>query len=477
MKSIISRFRLGAPSLAVGTDYAAENRQRLSVTMLAGLCVCYAIARVLLLPADGAVVNGFIHDSGYISIVAERVRDGAGFTNPAHWLLFLNPPQLPMPFHNANPGYPGLIAALSAAFGLDVVYAGLLVSALSSALLAVAVFALVQRLSGNDRFSLFCSIAVILFPPLWRISYVLAPDALATALGLSAVAVAIRARAPLHWSAAGALFGMAWLGRSTSLLILPGLVWWVWRTRTRREAVTAVLIFALGAILIASPWLVHTQQTWGSALRSDAGYYMLQDYFARPYDGDVTKFWRSLVPPPSLTQILSSDAKGFLLHTLGGAPTLLVLVVAGLAESSRLAAIVLFALLGLATVYSRRFWRRPEFQAGALIVAATATSFLVRARTFEIRYFSVATVLLVLWMLLPLREFFATNSQVPRRGLRLALAFGCVLYALVFLTSQDRRIFRAMTQAALQRKSFEGDMAQNFILKFKQVGFVKLGRP
>ena len=38
------------------------------------LCVLAAVARTLVIPADGAVVNGFTHDSGYISIVAERVR-------------------------------------------------------------------------------------------------------------------------------------------------------------------------------------------------------------------------------------------------------------------------------------------------------------------------------------------------------------------------------------------------------------------
>lgn len=446
MKFINSRFRFGALRLTLGAKDATADRLRLSVRLLAGLWAGYALARVLLLPADGAVVNGFIHDSGYISIVAERVRDGAGFTNPAHWLLFLHPAQLPMPFHNANPGYPALIALFSAVLGVDVVYAGLLVSALSSALLAWAVFALVQRFSGDDRFALCCSLAVILFPPLWRVSFVLAPDALSTALALSVLAVATRVRDLWGWATAGGLFGLAWLGRSTSLLILPGLLWWVWRTRTRREAATASLIFALTALLIAAPWLVHTQQTWGSALRSDAGYYLLQDYFARPFAGDVTKFWRSLTPPPSLLQILSSDAKGFLLHTISGAPRLMVNLAAGLAEGSHWAALLLFALLVLATVYSRRHWRNPEFQAGFLIVAATTFSLLLRARTLEIRYFSVATVLLVLWMLLPLRGYFSIQSTTPRRRLRLPLAVGLVLYALVFLTTQDRHSFHELTQ-------------------------------
>jgi hypothetical protein len=447
MKPISSKLGFVTPASAVGT--AAENRRRLSLLVLLGML--YAVVRVLLIPADGAATKGFTHDGGYITIVAERVRDGAGFTVPAHWLLFLNPPSLPLPFHNANPGYPTLIAALSAVLGEDVIYVGLLVSALSNLWLALAVLVLVQHFSAELRFSALCAMAVALFPPLWRISFVLAPDALCVALVVSALAAAARARSSRGWLVCGVLFGLAWLVRSTSLLILPGLLWWMWRTRTRREAMSAVVVLVVGALLIASPWLVHTQQTWGSPLRSDAGYYWLQDYYARIFEGDVTKFWRSLAPPPSLSQILSSDAKGLLLHTLGGAPILLYLLGAGLSEWSRPAALVLFTLLALATAYSLRRWRSPAFQTGFLIVAATATSLLVAARSFELRYFSGATVLLVLWVLLPLRDFFAPTDNAdhaPRRRLRRALAAGCVLYALVFLLAQDRRIFRELTEVS-----------------------------
>lgn len=448
MKLILNRFRLPVPDIAPGAENAVEKSSRLSVPMLAGVCGLYAIVRVLLLPADGAVVNGFSHDSGYISIVAERVRDGAGFTNPAHWLLFLNPPSLPMPFHNANPGYPALMAALSAAVGVDVAYAGLLISALSSVLLGVAVFSLVQRLSGNDRFAALCGVAVIFFPPLWRTSFGVLPDALSTALCFSAMAVAVRAKTARGWAAVGVLFGLAWLGRSSSTLIVPGLLWWMFRTRPWRQFAAATLVFALAAVLVASPWLVHTYQTWGSALRSDAGYYLLQDYLARSFGDDLSRFWRSLTPPPSLSQILASDAKGLVLHTIGGIPAMAFLVAAGLAEWNRLAAILLFALLALATVYSFRRWRSPELQAGVLMVAATVGSLLIRARSFEMRYFSIAAVLLVLWMLLPLREFFSAKGETPSRNLRLAIAAGCVLYAVAFLAAQDYRILHDETRVS-----------------------------
>lgn len=462
----MNRFRLDAPVVVAGTDEAIEKATGLSVPMLAGLCVFYAIARVLIIPADGETVNGFSHDSGYISIVAERVRDGAGFTNPAHWLLFLNPAKLPMPYHNANPGYPGLMAIVSAAFGVDVVYAGLLISALSSVLLGIAVFALVRRFSSDDRFAGLCSIAVILFPPIWRTSFGVLPDAVSTALCFSAIAVATRSVRARGWAAAGILFGLAWLGRSSSMLILPGILWWMFRTRPWRKTVPAALVFGLGAFLVVSPWLVHAYQTWGSPLRSDAGYYLLQDYLARPYDGDLSKFWRSLDPPPSLSQILSSDAKGFFTYTLSGVPAMAYLMAAGLTEWSRLAAIVLFTLLALATVYSLRRWRSPEVQAGVLILAATIASLVIRGRSFEMRYFSIATVLLVLWMLLPLREFFSTASDVSRWKLRLAIASGCVLYALGFLVFQDYRIFREETRISTENSSYRTisqEVAREFV--------------
>jgi hypothetical protein len=459
LKILIKRLTSGSGlemgGFAGGVNSLKADRRWLIVLILATLWILYVIARVLLIPANGAVVKGFTHDSGYISIVAERVRDGEGFTNPAHWLLFLNPARLPMPFHNSNPGYPALNAALSGLLGVDVVYAGLLVSALSSAFLAAAVFALVQRFSGDLRFSALCSITVALFPPIWRLSYSLFPDSLFAALSISVIAVATRSRSPWGWFVSGVLFGLSWLVRSTSLLILLGLLWWVFRTRPQKDVIAAVLVFAIGAILVASPWLVHTQQTWGSPFRSDAAYYWLQDYYSYPHGGDVSKFWRSLTPPPSLRQILSSDAEGFLLRTLSGVPSMIYLLAVGLSEASRPAAIVLFALLAFATVHSFRLWRRSEFQAGFLIVAVTAISLLTRARSLEIRYFIVAIVFLILWVLLPLREFFLAKAGSSHWGLRMAIASGCALYTLVFLVPQDRNIFREMTRTSPELASYQ----------------------
>src|SRR5207302_1604743 len=70
----------------------------------------YIGVRLSLLPADASASWGFTHDSAYIGIVARNVIAGLGLVNQAHWLVFLAPDSLPMPFHNANPLYPLAVA-------------------------------------------------------------------------------------------------------------------------------------------------------------------------------------------------------------------------------------------------------------------------------------------------------------------------------------------------------------------------------
>src|SRR5207248_5813130 len=93
----------------------------------------YAAARLALLPADPEVVPGFSHDSNYIAIVANNLLAGRGYVNDALWLVFLQPEQLPMPFHNANPLLPTAVAGVVWATGQSAAWAGLAVSAVSSA--------------------------------------------------------------------------------------------------------------------------------------------------------------------------------------------------------------------------------------------------------------------------------------------------------------------------------------------------------
>src|SRR5262245_30605503 len=91
----------------------------------------YAALRLVLLPPGDPSLKGFSHDSAYITLVAQNLLDGRGYVNDAHWLVFLDPPALPIPYHNANPLYPTLIAGVSLITGLNPIAAGFAVSALS----------------------------------------------------------------------------------------------------------------------------------------------------------------------------------------------------------------------------------------------------------------------------------------------------------------------------------------------------------
>src|SRR5262245_21191066 len=195
-------------------DVAIAPRWKLQASLLALVWVCYGVTRVWLIPTDGAVTTGFSHDSGYICIVAQELRDGNGYINPADWLLFLNPSRLPMPYRNANPGYPTAIAAFSKLLDVSVVYAGFLISALSSWLLVAAVFLLVNQYTRGLWFPALAGGVAASFPVLWQESLTLLPDALCTALVISVLALAVRAKQRWHWFVVGALFGCAWLVRS-----------------------------------------------------------------------------------------------------------------------------------------------------------------------------------------------------------------------------------------------------------------------
>jgi len=79
-------------------------------------------------------------------------------------------------------------------------------------------------------------------------------------------------------------------------------------------------------------------------------------------------------------------------------------------------------------------------------------------------------------MLLPLREFFSTKSNAPRQKLRLAIASGCVLYALVFLVAQDYRIFQEETRLSPAVSSYRA-IAQEVAREFRDERAIITNQP
>jgi hypothetical protein len=414
-----------------------ENRNNRGVLLsLLAVWLIYLAIRVMLVPADATVSGGFEHDAAYLSIVAGEVRDGHGFVNPAHWLLFLWPKSLPMPYHNANPGFPTLMALVSMLFGVETARAALLISAAASALLALSVFILASRYTPDWRVGTFLTAFVILFPPVLTDSLSAVPDALCVALGVGSLAFAVRNEKTWTPPAAGLLLGLAWLVRSSAILMIVPMMWWLFRTR--RDRVGSVLLFALAFAITISPWLVYTWQVWGSPFRSDASLYLFQDYYAQAYGGNVDRYWRSLEPPPPFGEILRRDAIGFAKFYFHNIPHLIYNAVAFLSGWSKSVAAVYLALAGYAAFYSRRFWKTPEFQAGALLLLLTLAVLNIRAYTYEARYLGSALILTLLWLALPFIPMLSRRPKGAVEWIGVAIGLACV----AVVAGQDAAAFR-----------------------------------
>ena len=100
----------GAPlGLLIDRDYGL-----LRWAPVLGLVGCWAIIRIAFAFVQTDAQIAFGHDSAYLWIVARNVWLGLGFVNDAHWLVFLHPETLPVPFHNAAPLFSWLTAKVAA---------------------------------------------------------------------------------------------------------------------------------------------------------------------------------------------------------------------------------------------------------------------------------------------------------------------------------------------------------------------------
>src|SRR5262249_30254099 len=139
----------------------------------------------------------------------------------------------------------------------------------------------------------------------------------------------------------------------------------------------------------------------GDPFRSDAYYYWIQNYIAARSGVDLEHYWRSLAPPPSLGEILKTDAGGLLLYTLRGVPTFIYSGITQATIWSKPAAVLLGLALAIGYLRFRR-WGTAEFQAAAIIALCSAAALMVRAATLEIRYINFVCSLILLGALLPL---------------------------------------------------------------------------
>jgi 4-amino-4-deoxy-L-arabinose transferase-like glycosyltransferase len=406
--------------------------------LLAGLAAFTAM-RLAQIPKGGMDYHGFSHDSGYIVIIARNLLAGRGYVNDAHWLVFLNPEQLPVPYHNANPLYPTAVAGVAALTGGDTVWAGFAVSVLAGSMLAAALYVAAGRFETATWRRVLLAAAGVFFPTVFEATQPILPDALCAALLACFVAALVWG----GWKndlAAGAALGLAWLARSTAMLAVPAAVVFLvledgWRGAGRRGA-----RLAGAALAITLPWLIHTAVVWGNPLRSDASYYLWQSYHARHRpDGNVVKYWRSPEPPPSMGEVLRQEPgelaayywsclrrmplavrDGWLAgwQEVGGVKPVNPSWVARLLEVLVVGAVV----LAVARRKGQRLWT-PARVAGLVYAATCLVVLAPRAATLEMRYLTPLSVVVALFLM----SGTLAAADVAWRGRGLARLAACAL--------------------------------------------------
>jgi 4-amino-4-deoxy-L-arabinose transferase-like glycosyltransferase len=408
----------------------------------------YAGIRLALLPAGDITARGFSHDSAYVILLADNLVAGRGYVSDAHWLVFLNPERLPMPFHNANPLYPALIAGVALLTGTGTVVAGFAVSALASVLLFGALLFLLGEFVPSRLPRLLLALAGTVFSPVFESSLRLLPDALAVALTVAFLACAVPARSIKGDVLGGVLFGLAWLTRSSAVLVLPGVfVYFVLRAGWKK-ALARSMVIGVTSLAVCSPWLVHTAEVWGNPFRSDAMFYLLQDYHAQLWDGSADRYWHATEAPPSLGELVRREPAALARFWLEGVPRSLYALLRSWSYSSRPSAVLLAVLL----VFSawRLFMRgrsshRAELIGAAVIGATIVLTFAIRSRTFEMRYYDLLAMLAALMLLFGVFDAARhVRTGGPWRALYVAALAAGVFFWFGVVPAQNVRSYTAL---------------------------------
>jgi len=402
------------------------------------LCALALLAlRLALLPFSTDLAPAFSHDSGYIAIVARNLLNGKGWVNDASWLVFLQPDHLPMPYHNANPLYPLLTAVAAKVFSIQVVPAGLLVSALADVALLIGAYFLVSYWLKNTWTALVIAVAVATFPPVWKFSLQMLPDSLTLTLLIAGLACFVRAENRLFAAAAGILFGAAWLTRSTASLMGPALAVYAFAVWRWPAALLRLSLAAVTAMLVAAPWLIHTAHVWGSPLRSDAPYYVFQDFFARSHGGSIHRYWRSPTPPPTPAELLRTDGAAVLISAVTGIPKVLRAWLQAGWEDQYYPRIIFVIMLVSVALISRRHLTEAPLLATAVYVAMQIGALSLRANSMEPRYLAPLSAFAVICVGCGIAALPAAWRPPGAAGY--ALYLGCTFFA-VYIPFQDARL-------------------------------------
>ena len=373
------------------TDAVARVHWRHDGLLYTVVVVVYCVIRLLLIPSGAELTNAFSHDSGYLALVGDNIAAGRGYVLDALWLVFLLPPSLPMPYHNANPFFPTATGWATALTG-NVFQSGFIVSALASAMLLCAAIALFRPMVRRAWQAVVLASGVVLFPPVLVDSFLYLTDALCAALIISFVAVIHRTRAPAGVFFGGILLGLAWLTRGATVLIGPALLVYLFLRFDPRTAATRLALLLAGAMLVSAPWLVHTKRVWGSYFRSDSGYALIQDLAAhKSHQDSVVRYWHSTEKPPPLRTFVLDSPTGFARYLAAGTLNTAKRTAGWWSMHNAPVALVLLGAAVFLVMERRRWW---SAEAAALVVLAATTLVVlgIRGNSFEERYVNTLTI-------------------------------------------------------------------------------------
>ena len=384
----------------------------------------YCALRIALIPSTAEFTRAFSHDSAYLASVASNVLTGKGYVNDALWYVFMMPASLPMPYHNANPLFPTATTAVAFVTQLDVFRSGFIVSAASSVILLVSLVSLVRPHLPTVWHALGTAFLVVSFPPVLADSFRFLSDSLCASLIVAFFAILVRASSPAGWFAAGVVLGLAWLTRGAVVAIVPALAVYPFLRLRPARAVRSLVFIGVGGLVVASPWLVHTKRVWGSYLRSDAGYSIVQDFATEKY-GSVVKYRHAIEPPPTLTEFVTAAPAAAVRRVAVGT---LKVAKRGLGWWSLHNVVIALTMAGGVLVFclNRRRLLSPE-GIGLLLFGATSLFMLaILGDSFEERYALTFTVLYALFSILGWWQIAQRRHGWPR-------AAAVAIFALVWV--------------------------------------------
>lgn len=417
---------------------------------IAVILVVYCIFRIWALPVDPLHAYGMGHDSAYLTIVARNLLAGKGFVLDALWLVFLMPEHLPMPYHNANPLYPVLMAFTSGLSGMDLFRSGFLLSAFSGAVLILALTALLSFFSIRPLHALLIAVCAALFPPVWVLSWQNMADGWWLALMIAAIAALVRSEKMIMSLAAGALFGLAWLTRSAASVALPAVAVWLLMTFRLRGAAARLLLIASSAVLVCSPWLMHNKHVWNSPFRSDNGLILASHLESRNYGDRVVRVWHLPEAPPSALHAIETAPKLVMIRTaMGGIRAVREFIRAaggpgGITASNIFRLSVLFGLTLLAFLQSPGILRSAGFISLAVYSIMMIGVIAPQSEYTESRYFALIYTLFAVWLAAQLWNRFTSRAPVRSGGAAWAEVTMAVIFMGLCIAPADYELARYM---------------------------------